>query len=285
MSNEIINLNINSGLGDLLLTRTILINFKNNNLNNYSINLYISKYLNIKYRSNFYGLSEDKYFENIKILCEFIFKDIQCNICFNDHTGFSPNNILLYLKNISYPIRFNKYIINYSLDLPNKYITINCKSYGVYKKNWDNIYKDKFFNLLNNYNLKIILIGDNKYINNEEYIIHNTLDIDGINIHVIYSDLIKLNNNIDMTFKNSSDIIDLEYFKRNIYILNNSLLNISFSVGGTNIFNYICGNTLCFSDKNDEWINNKYINESVIYNKFNNFDDFCIYINNFLCNI
>ena len=41
MSNEIINLNINSGLGDLLLTRVILINFKNNNLNNNSINLFI----------------------------------------------------------------------------------------------------------------------------------------------------------------------------------------------------------------------------------------------------
>ena len=216
-------------------------------------------------------MTEEKYFLKLLEFIHYIFNNLNVELNYGNFENYSPNNFIKYYeKKLDFPLKIYKINEYYNIELREKYITINTKCYGTYLDNWNILYKDKIINLLNNYNYNIILLGDNKYLDNNEYKIHNN---NRIKIHVMYNDLKLLNNIIDYTFQEYYDIIDINILKRNIYILNNSILNITFSSGGTNILSKLSGNTVSFSDEIDEWMNEYYENIDN-FNHFYNFDEF-----------
>jgi hypothetical protein len=245
-------MNIHVGLGDILMTRLIIQNLRKNNYDN-EFELYISKNLIKKYgRTTIYSNDEEAY-EIILKFVRYFFDHLNTSINYGEHTDYDYVQFMNVFQNkLNLPLTIYKYIENYNIALPKKYITINPKVFGLFFKNWKSN-SEKFIKYLNTLDIDVIILGDKTLIQDNTYDAVNKLYSDKLT-YVIYDDLLQLNNKIDYTFTKSMDMTDIDILKRNTYILNNSLLNITFSITSPTIFSIIaCDNTVIYVDTISDW--------------------------------
>lgn len=123
------------------------------------------------------------------------------------------------------------------IDSYKKYIILNTKIVSGIDKDiksiWNNN-KERLFEIINNSNVNVLLIGEKDYEDCSEYQGHNTF--------IIYKDLINsgLKNLIDITADTTQNLYELNYIKRNLFLLKNSIFNIHFGDGGgLRVFSYL----------------------------------------------
>lgn len=123
------------------------------------------------------------------------------------------------------------------IDSYGKYIILNTKIVsGVdidIRSIWVNN-KERLFQIINDSNVNVLLIGEKDYENCSEYELHNTFSI--------YKDIVDANlkNLIDITANTTQKLYELDYIKRNLFLLKNSLFNIHFGDGGgLKVFAYL----------------------------------------------
>jgi hypothetical protein len=119
-----------------------------------------------------------------------------------------------------------------------KYIIINTKVISGRDTNiknlWHDSVKNRLFDLLNEYQYKIILIGEKNYSDCYEYKLHGTFSI--------YEDIINsnLNNLIDLTTVDTISLYEEDAIIRNLNYLSKSIFNIHIGDGGgIRIFAYV----------------------------------------------
>jgi hypothetical protein len=107
---------------------------------------------------------------------------------------------------------------------------------------WVSSVKDRLFALLNEYEYKVILIGEKNYSDCYEYALHNTFSI--------YDDIIKgdLKNLVDLTVADTISLYEEQVIIRNLNYLSKSIFNIHIGEGGgIKIFGH-ANNMLAFTN-------------------------------------
>jgi len=226
------------------------------------IHVSLDKNILIKYRETF---DEDFYLKYYDIM-KLIF--INNKIIISDNQDYESIDLISLKNRFSLNIKYS--IIDHIINNKNKYnfeyITLSTKVLNALDKNEYEKNKYQFFNTLNKYNNKIILLGEQNIKICNEYTIHKT--------YSIYDDCIKyLNNYIDNTILDTGLVNDIEHLLESFDILNKSKLNIFISCAGISVIslytsNNIIGLTL------DNYDNNDLIHIDKNINLLNNLNDF-----------
>jgi hypothetical protein len=238
-----INFKITYGIHILLNIHDILSSIKKTDIISINIDLCSLKSMrndiNNKYMEKYVKLVEEIFidFKNVEVIFEEMnYQNIPYNYNWIQKT---LNNDW---KNIF--IRKNNYFTKYDLNniiLPENYLCINTKivnsstefnttfdeKYNFIKK--FNFLKTDLYKLLNNSNIKIILLGERNIPDCHEYNYHR----DKFGNYILYNDFKNnLNNIIDETYDNSKDGYNLDNWKKTCYYLSNSKFNIYIGNGG-----------------------------------------------------
>jgi hypothetical protein len=259
-----INIKITYGIHILLDMHHILKSI----LNNYSSKINIE--LDIENLKKNRDDIDEKYLEKYLILAREILNIENVNITLNKNykyvdfiTSFCEilDTDKIYIKKNNY---FTQYKL-YNINILKPYICINTKivnssKYFNHNKNSTynfiekyNIIKNELFNVFNNLNYNIVILGERKIPNCNEYNFH----LDNFGNYIMYNDFINnLNNIIDESYDDSKDGYDLDNWKKTCYYLKNSNLNIYIGNGGGIHLYSNFENTIHFGVKDRllEWI-------------------------------
>ena len=187
----------------------------------------------------------DKIFSNVENV-NLIKSNKMINGVFANFTSLlSYDTIKIYNNNF---IEFAKeYYSQNNIENKKKFIVLNTKIvncsnlYWEYKSsgnskvdemdcilNW-NKFKIKLYEILNSYDIEVVLIGERSIPDCNEYNWHR----DNSGNYVMYNDHISnLKNFRDETYIDSKDSYDFELFKKTCYYLDNSIMNIFIGNGG-----------------------------------------------------
>jgi len=236
-----------------------------------------------------YFYRSEHYLDIYKNLIKEIFNNENINLFYDKNYEYKDwvtfecpifNKENIFIKKNNY---FNLYKLdNIKLDnikLDKKYICINTKivnSSFYFNNNKDFDYnfinkyliiKEKLFNILNNSDYQIILLGEKNIPDCNEYNYHR----DNFGNYIMYNDFItNLKNYKDETYNDSKDGYDLDNWKKTCYYLTHSQFNIFIGNGG-GIHLYSCFNNciqLGVTDRLLYWITKENI-ETNFFNTIN----------------
>jgi hypothetical protein len=162
----------------------------------------------------------------------------------DDYPKILPHNLAVTLNVQSHSMLIYNSVTS-DASLYSNYIVLNTKvisgNDGNIRTLWNEHIKDRFFQILKESNIKIILIGEREYSDCYEYRIHNTFSI--------YSDIIKsgITNLIDLTVDDTIKLYSKEIISRNLNILRNANFNIHIGEGGGLKIFALCNNLLAFT--------------------------------------
>ena len=266
--------------GGLFNSEVLDINNKNmydmrKNTNTKYISMFYGLSLMIMYFYIFFNNPDINFCVNIKLS---IFKELRESYdlkCIKQNINLlkiliyynNIKNVTIMDNNINYPefhpardnirenlniFRKDKYIIKkdivplISFNLKKKYIVINTKilpqNFDLLKDLWNNRLKRNLCELINKYNIIVVLIGEKKDKKCKEYKIHKSFSI--------YKDLVdNINNVIDLTSDDTEDLYDVKLTLKNLNILQHSIFNICIGFGGSAILYFLFNNSIIFSKK------------------------------------
>jgi len=261
---NVINIKISYGIHILLDMHHILKSMLNNNISKINIDLDIESLK--KNRNDI----DEQYFSKYLILAKEILNIENINITLYEnykyvdwitHSCEILDTNKIYIKKNNY---FTQYKL-YNINIIKPYICINTKIVNS-SKYFNNDYNPKYnfiekyhiikndlFNILNKLNYNIIILGEKKIPNCNEYNFH----MNNFGNYIMYNDFINnLNNIFDETYNDSKDGYDLDNWKKTCYYLNNSNLNIYIGNGGGIHLYSNFQNTIQFgvTDRLLEWI-------------------------------
>jgi hypothetical protein len=239
----------NIGLGDLIFFSTFILN---NHEKNTTIGVNLSKKVLEEFRNN--SNNYKKFcFDLLKIILkDFIIKEVDDNPKYTIWNSSTISPTYFYNEKILSEIKNNLLSTELEKIETNNYIVLFTKVRDLRKIEYQNIHKS-LYEYLNNYDKKIILIGEQKVLYNKEYKIH------GENmIYSLYDDYIEYINPskiIDLTKKTFDfDDFSITNFLSDFKLINNSFFTIVFGGGGFFCSSLFTGKLLSLTNKNYESI-------------------------------
>jgi hypothetical protein len=246
---------INFGISIFLCANSVFNEMLDNNI--YSIiNITLDDEIFDSCRNTFGLEFKEKMYDIMKII--FINNRIKIFDNTNKHNIEFTQRLFFPYENYKYKINNNLVNIAYSkknIKVPDKFITITTKIMEYLTSiNLNSTNKKSLFDILNNLNLPIIIIGERSITTCNEYNI--------LNPYSIYNDLItNLNNYLDYTIQSSKDNNNIQELFNTIYILNKSKLNLYLISTGAPVIGLSCSNNILGVCGHHIFDKNIYINE------------------------